>query len=179
MTRPEGSSANVSSTPVYIILTRWERDFLRWRLYWLLRIPSGGAAVHNGSFCVSVVREPRPWVRTGSPTWCYICQRATTVQLFEPLLEPSIDYRPIIAANPAHNQRPPAKAGGMKAGGLNRRLKEKTAESRWFGPRAAPFGWAKAASWKINHSLKGSITLSDQFKFVTLRCKLVLSSMII
>ena len=33
-------------------------------------------------------------------------------------------------------QQPPAKAGGLKIGGLNRRLKEKAAESRWFGLRA-------------------------------------------
>jgi hypothetical protein len=42
---------------------------------------------------------------------------------------------------------------GSKAfGGLNRRLKEKTAESRWFETTGqAPFGRAKAAYWKINH----------------------------
>ncbi len=28
------------------------------------------------------------------------------------------------------------KAGGLEIGGLNPRLKEKAAESRWFGPRA-------------------------------------------
>jgi hypothetical protein len=28
------------------------------------------------------------------------------------------------------------KAGGLKIGGLNRQLKEKAAESRWFGPQA-------------------------------------------
>jgi hypothetical protein len=41
---------------------------------------------------------------------------------------------------------------GSKAfGGLNRRLKEKTAESRWFETTGqAPFGRAKAAYWKIN-----------------------------
>jgi hypothetical protein len=33
-------------------------------------------------------------------------------------------------------QQPPAKAGGLKIGGLNRRLKENTSESRWFAPRA-------------------------------------------
>src|SRR4029453_14874229 len=40
---------------------------------------------------------------------------------------------------------------GSKAfGGLNRRLKEKTAESRWFETTGqAPFGRAKAAYWKI------------------------------
>jgi hypothetical protein len=42
---------------------------------------------------------------------------------------------------------------GSKAfGGLNRRLKEKTAESRWFETTGqAPFGRAKAAYWKINY----------------------------
>jgi hypothetical protein len=42
---------------------------------------------------------------------------------------------------------------GSKAfGGLNRRLKEKTAESRWFETTGqAPFGRAKAAYWKITH----------------------------
>jgi uncharacterized protein (TIGR00369 family) len=36
-------------------------------------------------------------------------------------------------------------------GGLNRRLKEKTAESRWFETTGqAPFERAKAAYWKIN-----------------------------
>jgi hypothetical protein len=42
---------------------------------------------------------------------------------------------------------------GSKAfGGLHRRLKEKTAESRWFETTGqAPFGRAKAASWKINN----------------------------
>ena len=41
---------------------------------------------------------------------------------------------------------------GSKAfGGLHRRLKEKTAESRWFATTGqAPFGRAKAAYWKIN-----------------------------
>jgi hypothetical protein len=41
---------------------------------------------------------------------------------------------------------------GSKAfGGLHRRLKEKTAESRWFETTGqAPFGRAKAAYWKIN-----------------------------
>jgi len=40
---------------------------------------------------------------------------------------------------------------GSKAfGGLHRRLKEKTAESRWFETTGqAPFGRAKAAYWKI------------------------------
>src|SRR6266700_4938909 len=40
---------------------------------------------------------------------------------------------------------------GSKAfGGLNRRLKEKTAESRWFQTTGqAPFGRSKAAYWKI------------------------------
>jgi hypothetical protein len=44
---------------------------------------------------------------------------------------------------------------GSKAfGGLNRRLKEKTAESRWFETTGqAPFGRAKAAYWKINVEL--------------------------
>jgi hypothetical protein len=43
---------------------------------------------------------------------------------------------------------------GSKAfGGLHRRLKEKTAESRWFETTGqAPFGRAKAAYWKINTS---------------------------
>jgi hypothetical protein len=43
---------------------------------------------------------------------------------------------------------------GSKAfGGLNRRLKEKTAESRWFETTGqAPFGRAKAAYWKIKIS---------------------------
>jgi hypothetical protein len=43
---------------------------------------------------------------------------------------------------------------GSKAfGGLNRRLKEKTAESRWFETTGqAPFGRAKAAYWKIKKS---------------------------
>jgi hypothetical protein len=43
---------------------------------------------------------------------------------------------------------------GSKAfGGLIRRLKEKTAESRWFETTGqAPFGRAKAAYWKINRS---------------------------
>jgi len=41
---------------------------------------------------------------------------------------------------------------GSKAfGGLNRRLKEKTAESRWFETTGqASFGRAKATYWKIN-----------------------------
>jgi hypothetical protein len=44
---------------------------------------------------------------------------------------------------------------GSKAfGGLHRRLKEKTAESRWFETTGqAPFGRAKAAYWKINRML--------------------------
>jgi hypothetical protein len=44
---------------------------------------------------------------------------------------------------------------GSKAfGGLNRRLKEKTAECRWFETTGqAPFGRAKAAYWKINLSM--------------------------
>lgn len=48
------------------------------------------------------------------------------------------------------------KAGGFKAfGGLHRRLKEKTAESRWFETTGqAPFGRAKAAYWKIKDSAK-------------------------
>jgi hypothetical protein len=43
---------------------------------------------------------------------------------------------------------------GSKAfGGLHRRLKEKTAESRWFETTGqAPFGRAKAAYWKINQT---------------------------
>src|SRR6266436_4565300 len=42
-------------------------------------------------------------------------------------------------------------AGSKAFGGLNRRLKEKTAESRWFETTGqAPFGRAKAAYWKIN-----------------------------
>ena len=43
---------------------------------------------------------------------------------------------------------------GSKAfGGLNRRLKENTAESRWFETTGqAPFG-AKAASWKIKRGV--------------------------
>jgi antibiotic biosynthesis monooxygenase (ABM) superfamily enzyme len=42
-------------------------------------------------------------------------------------------------------------AGSKTFGGLNRRLKEKTAESRWFETTGqAPFGRAKAAYWKIN-----------------------------
>ena len=41
--------------------------------------------------------------------------------------------------------------GSNAFGGLNRRLKEKTAESWWFETTGqAPFGWAKAAYWKIN-----------------------------
>jgi hypothetical protein len=46
---------------------------------------------------------------------------------------------------------------GSKAfGGLNRRLKEKTAESRWFETTGqAPFGRAKAAYWKINELWRG------------------------
>jgi hypothetical protein len=41
--------------------------------------------------------------------------------------------------------------GSKTFGGLNRRLKEKTAESRWFATTGqAPFGRAKAAYWKIN-----------------------------
>jgi hypothetical protein len=49
---------------------------------------------------------------------------------------------------------------GSKAfGGLHRRLKEKTAESRWFETTGqAPFGRAKAAYWKINIEQDG---LSD------------------
>jgi hypothetical protein len=55
---------------------------------------------------------------------------------------------------------------GSKAfGGLHRRLKEKTAESRWFETTGqAPFGRAKAAYWKINqknahsHSFSGKIS---------------------
>ena len=45
---------------------------------------------------------------------------------------------------------------GSKAfGGLHRRLKEKTAESRWFETTdQAPFGRAKAAYWKINLSMR-------------------------
>jgi len=40
--------------------------------------------------------------------------------------------------------------GSKTFGGLNRRLKEKTAESRWFATTGqAPFGRAKAAYWKI------------------------------
>ncbi len=35
----------------------------------------------------------------------------------------------------AKSQQPPAKAGGLNIGGLNRRLKEKTTKSRWFLPR--------------------------------------------
>ena len=45
------------------------------------------------------------------------------------------------------------KAGGLRKdfGGLNRRLKETAAESRWFETTGqAPFGRAKAAYWKIN-----------------------------
>jgi hypothetical protein len=44
---------------------------------------------------------------------------------------------------------------GSKAfGGLNRRLEEKTAESRWFETTGqAPFGRAKAAYWKINQRI--------------------------
>jgi hypothetical protein len=47
---------------------------------------------------------------------------------------------------------------GSKAfGGLHRRLKEKTAESRWFETTGqAPFGRAKAAYWKI----KGGVALN-------------------
>jgi hypothetical protein len=41
-------------------------------------------------------------------------------------------------------------AGSKAFGGLHRRLKEKTAESRWFETTGqAPFGRAKAAYWKI------------------------------
>jgi hypothetical protein len=41
--------------------------------------------------------------------------------------------------------------GSKTFGGLNHRLKEKAAESRWFATTGqAPFGRAKAASWKIN-----------------------------
>jgi C4-dicarboxylate-specific signal transduction histidine kinase len=44
--------------------------------------------------------------------------------------------------------------GSKTFGGLNRRLKEKTAESRWFATTGqAPFGRAKAAYWKINQPL--------------------------
>jgi hypothetical protein len=40
--------------------------------------------------------------------------------------------------------------GAKTFGGLNRRLKEKAAESRWFATTGqAPFGRATAASWKI------------------------------
>src|SRR5215475_5267081 len=50
-----------------------------------------------------------------------------------------------------------SKLVGSKAfGGLNRRLKEKKAESRWLETTGqAPFGRAKAAYWKLNdHQLK-------------------------
>jgi hypothetical protein len=48
------------------------------------------------------------------------------------------------------------KAGGLKIGGLNRRLKEKAAESRWFAARAErPSGGLKAALWKSNNYEKG------------------------
>src|SRR6266702_1847185 len=52
---------------------------------------------------------------------------------------------------------------GSKAfGGLNRRLKEKTAESRWFETTGqAPFGRAKAAYWKIK--TKGKRWLDRNF----------------
>jgi hypothetical protein len=52
---------------------------------------------------------------------------------------------------------------GSKAfGGLHRRLKEKTAESRWFETTGqAPFGRAKAAYWKIN-TLMIQRVLSEQ-----------------
>jgi hypothetical protein len=55
---------------------------------------------------------------------------------------------------------------GSKAfGGLNRRLKEKTAESRWFETTGqAPFGRAKAAYWKI----KPKVTLRGLFVLSTL-----------
>jgi hypothetical protein len=43
--------------------------------------------------------------------------------------------------------------GSKTFGGLNRRLKEKTAESRWFATTGqAPFGRAKAAYWKIKEN---------------------------
>ena len=59
---------------------------------------------------------------------------------------------------------------GSKAfGGLNRRLKEKTAESRWFETTGqAPFGRAKAAYWKIKYRFivaQGSY-LNDQHQRV-------------
>jgi hypothetical protein len=48
--------------------------------------------------------------------------------------------------------------GSKTFGGLNRRLKEKTAESRWFATTGqAPFGRAKAAYWKINLKKKSSV----------------------
>src|SRR5438128_871343 len=49
-------------------------------------------------------------------------------------------------------------------GGLNRRLKEKTAGSRWFETTGqAPFGRAKAAYWKINSSetLSRRVAMAD------------------
>jgi hypothetical protein len=52
---------------------------------------------------------------------------------------------------------------GSKAfGGLNRRLKEKTAESRWFETTGqAPFGRAKAAYWKINGFMQLGATVFE------------------
>jgi hypothetical protein len=54
---------------------------------------------------------------------------------------------------------------GSKAfGGLNRRLKEKTAESRWFETTGqAPFGRAKAAYWKIKRIEDFNMVLLELF----------------
>jgi hypothetical protein len=61
---------------------------------------------------------------------------------------------------------------GSKAfGGLNRRLKEKTAESRWFETTGqAPFGRAKAAYWKINQlkEVLGHRRMETTYKYVHL-----------
>jgi transposase-like protein len=55
---------------------------------------------------------------------------------------------------------------GSKAfGGLHRRLKEKTAESRWFETTGqAPFGRAKAAYWKIKEAIViGTRVYTDEY----------------
>ena len=45
------------------------------------------------------------------------------------------------------------KAGGLTIGGLNRRLEEKAAGSRWFAPRAErPSGGLKPPTDNQNHS---------------------------
>ena len=54
------------------------------------------------------------------------------------------------------------KADGLKIGRLNRRLKEKMAESRSFGPQATrPSSGLKAASWKIKNGENGKTQVQE------------------